>query len=87
MELGSSVSIGPAELQLEDGVALESHRARAVIVGEDLGTVENEARAELMSRRVLSYRLVWFEKASPSPFPEEALAAAPRTTCRRVAGL
>src|SRR5207237_7601478 len=38
-------------------VALESHRAKAVIVGEDLGTVEEDARAQLMARNVLSYRL------------------------------
>ena len=47
-------------------VALESQRARAVIVGEDLGTVEEQTRAELAARRILSYRLVWFEKTPPA---------------------
>ena len=37
-------------------VALESQRARAFIVGEDLGTVEEQVRAALAAQRVLSYR-------------------------------
>jgi 4-alpha-glucanotransferase len=56
-------------------VALESQRARAVIVGEDLGTVEEEVRVELTRRSVLSYRLLWFEKSRPARYPAEALAA------------
>ena len=35
-------------------VALESHRARAVVVGEDLGPVEQAAQAQLAAHRVLS---------------------------------
>jgi 4-alpha-glucanotransferase len=68
-------------------VALESQRAKAVIVGEDLGTVEEDARAQLMARRVLSYRLVWFEKDPPSRFPEQALAAVTTHDLPTVAGL
>jgi 4-alpha-glucanotransferase len=56
-------------------VALESQRAKAVIVGEDLGTVEDEARVQLSRKKILSYRLLWFEKVFPSKFPERALAA------------
>jgi 4-alpha-glucanotransferase len=56
-------------------VAVESQRARAVIVGEDLGTVEEECRVELARRNVLSYRLLWFEKSRPARYPAEALAA------------
>ncbi|MBI4012629.1 MAG: 4-alpha-glucanotransferase, partial [Candidatus Rokubacteria bacterium] len=40
-------------------LALESHRAGAVVVGEDLGTVEDGVRRRLRAHRVLSYRLVW----------------------------
>jgi 4-alpha-glucanotransferase len=68
-------------------VALESQRARAVIVGEDLGTVEDETRAELAARRILSYRLIWFEKAPPSTFPEQALSAITTHDLPTVAGL
>ena len=68
-------------------VALESQRARAVIVGEDLGTVEEQTRADLAARRILSYRLIWFEKAPPSTFPEQALSAITTHDLPTVAGL
>lgn len=60
---------------LLDIIALESHRARAVVVGEDLGTVEDSVRHELWERQVLSYRLLWFEPNEPEHWPERALAA------------
>jgi 4-alpha-glucanotransferase len=60
---------------LLDIVALESVRAGAEIVGEDLGTVEDDVRATLADRAVLSYRLLWFEQGSPETFPERALAS------------
>ena len=45
------------------GVALlEAHRAGAVIIGEDLGTVEPWARDYLASRGVLGTSVLWFEK-------------------------
>jgi 4-alpha-glucanotransferase len=61
--------------ELLDIVALESNRAGAEIVGEDLGTVEDEVRDQLADRAVLSYRVVWFEPDPPEWFPEAALAA------------
>ena len=70
---GTYVRFPSAELL--DIVALESARAGAVIVGEDLGTVEDEVRDQLTERGVLSYRLVWFEDEPPERFPEQALAA------------
>jgi 4-alpha-glucanotransferase len=60
---------------LLDIIALESHRAGGVIVGEDLGTVEPYVREELARRAVLSYRLMWFEPSAPRDYPELALAA------------
>jgi 4-alpha-glucanotransferase len=60
---------------LLDIVALESHRAGGVIVGEDLGTVEPYVREELARRALLSYRLMWFEPSPPRDYPELALAA------------
>lgn len=60
---------------LLDILALESHRSGALIVGEDLGTVEDAVRHELWERQVLSYRLLWFEDASPAHWPAQALGA------------
>jgi len=60
---------------LLDILALESHRAGALVVGEDLGTVEDSVRHELWERQILSYRLLWFENDAPEHWPELALAA------------
>jgi 4-alpha-glucanotransferase len=68
-------------------VALESQRARAVIVGEDLGTVEPATRDALAARRILSYRLLWFEKTPPTAFPEQSLSAITTHDLPTVAGL
>jgi 4-alpha-glucanotransferase len=42
-------------------VALEAHRAGAVVVGEDLGTVEQWARDYLQERGLLGTSILWFE--------------------------
>ncbi len=68
-------------------VALESERAGAYVVGEDLGTVEKEAREKLARHRVMSYRLLWFEKDDPSRYPEVALASISTHDLPTVAGL
>jgi len=73
--------------ELLDIVALESHRARAFVVGEDLGTVEDSVRAELAERRILSYRLLWFEPGAPESWPAQALAAVTTHDLPTVAGL
>jgi 4-alpha-glucanotransferase len=72
---------------LLDIVALESVRAGAVIVGEDLGTVEDDVRTSLHERGVLSYRLLWFEPEPPETFPRQALAAVTTHDLPTVAGL
>jgi (1->4)-alpha-D-glucan 1-alpha-D-glucosylmutase len=62
--------------------ALESHRNRCMVIGEDLGTVPDEIRARLEQWGVLSYRLLYFERSgtqdfkSPSAYPVNALVAA-----------
>ncbi len=68
-------------------VALESERARAYVVGEDLGTVEEGAREKLAAHCVLSYRLLWFEKEGPESYPREALSALTTHDLPTVAGL
>jgi 4-alpha-glucanotransferase len=42
-------------------IALEAHRAGAVVVGEDLGTVEPWVRDYLRDRGVLGTSILWFE--------------------------
>ncbi|HEX4229840.1 MAG TPA: 4-alpha-glucanotransferase [Bryobacteraceae bacterium] len=68
-------------------VALESERARAYVVGEDLGTVEDGVREKLATHRILSYRLLWFEKEHPATYPKEALVAVTTHDLPTVAGL
>ena len=72
-EAGAYVRYPAAELL--DILALESLRAGAYVVGEDLGTVEDQVREELRRRQVLSYKLLWFEPGDPAHYPAQALAA------------
>ncbi len=43
-------------------VALESWRARAVVLGEDLGTLPDGFHERLIARRLLGLRVLWFER-------------------------
>ncbi|BBX61480.1 4-alpha-glucanotransferase [Mycobacterium saskatchewanense] len=55
-------------------VALEAHRAGAVVVGEDLGTVEPWVRDYLLLRGVLGTSILWFEldrDGTGGPLPAE----------------
>ena len=56
-------------------LAAESRRARAFVIGEDLGLVEPEVRTRLRRRGALSYRLLWFEGPTPEEWPKNAVAA------------
>ena len=68
-------------------LAIESQRVKAVIVGEDLGTVERGVRARLRRQNVLSYRLLWFENKPPERYPRQSLAAVTTHDLFTVAGL
>ncbi len=65
-------------------LALEAHRARAVVVGEDLGTVEPEVTAALAANGMLGSAVSWFTRDESDPdqpllpstaWPERAAAS------------
>jgi len=57
-------------------LALESHRNRCLVVGEDLGTVPDEVRAALAAHGVLSYKVLLFERDGAGEFKPPAVYAA-----------
>ena len=63
-------------------LALESHRARAIVVGEDLGTVPADFRERIAEAGVLGIRVLWFERAQDRGFiaPQYWSPAAMATT-------
>lgn len=52
-------------------LALEAHRAGAVVIGEDLGVVAPEARDFLSARGILGTSVLWFEQDANGPLPAE----------------
>lgn len=63
-------------------IALESVRNKTLVIGEDLGTITDEARNALQRFGILSYRLFYFERNYPDPsfllperYPHMALTA------------
>ena len=64
-------------------LALESHRQRCLVVGEDLGTVPEGFREQMAAANILSYRVLFFEQEAatgvfmpPETYPRLALAVA-----------
>ena len=68
-------------------IAIESQRANALVVGEDLGTVEPGVREMMDQYNVLSYRLLWFEEEPPAEYPQKALAAVTTHDLPTIAGV
>ena len=68
-------------------LCLESVRAGAWIVGEDLGTLEAGARERLAERDILSMRVVYFEHEPPASFPRRAMALLTTHDLPTVAGV
>jgi 4-alpha-glucanotransferase len=68
-------------------LSLEAARAGAYVVGEDLGTVEDEVRRDLGDRAVLSYRVWWFEDGPTEQWPETAMGAVTTHDLPTVAGM
>lgn len=63
-------------------IALESMRNRTIVIAEDLGTVGDDIKERLMGFKMLSYRLLYFERNYPDPsfrqpeaYPSMALCA------------
>jgi len=64
-------------------LTLEAHRAGALVIGEDLGTVEPEVTEGLAERRMLGSSVLWFTRdldapgqplLPPEQWPEESVA-------------
>lgn len=65
-------------------LALEAHRASAIVVGEDLGTVPQDVTETLHERGMLSSAVLWFQRDEDAPdqpilppqrWPAEAMAS------------
>jgi 4-alpha-glucanotransferase len=71
--------------------ALESHRHRAIVIGEDLGTVPPGFRGRLRRAGIYGMSVLWFERAArrfknPADWPAEAVAMTSTHDLPTVAG-
>jgi 4-alpha-glucanotransferase len=60
-------------------LALQSTRARCLVIGEDLGTVPEGFRSKMDAADILSYRVLWFERGQdgfnpPGNYPVKSAA-------------
>ena len=70
--MGSEMCIRDSHEAMVGILALEAHRAGALVVGEDLGTVEPWVRAYLRERGIMGTSVLWFENGeNGNPLPPE----------------
>ncbi|MGB7036890.1 MAG: 4-alpha-glucanotransferase [Xanthobacteraceae bacterium] len=72
-------------------IALESHRHRAIVIGEDLGTVPDGFRDTLTTAGIYGMRVLWFERSSegfapPRAWPKDTVAMTSTHDLPTVAG-
>ena len=51
-------------------LTLESHRSKAIVIAEDLGTVPEGFRDRMEARGMLGMRVLWFERAEDGGFAQ-----------------
>ena len=68
-------------------LAIESSRAGAFLIGEDLGTVQRGVRRRLASANLLSTRLAYFELRPPETWPAQSVGAITNHDLPTIAGL
>ncbi|MGA1800142.1 4-alpha-glucanotransferase [Sphingomonas sp. 4RDLI-65] len=72
-------------------IAMESQRARAIVIGEDLGTVPDGFRETMDARAMLGMRVLWFERDTdgfvpPAKWSTDAVAMTGTHDLATVAG-
>jgi len=72
-------------------IALESHRHRAVVIGEDLGTLPHGFHERLSAAGIAGMRVLWFEREGdrfrpPQAWPPDAVAMTTTHDLPTVAG-
>jgi len=72
--------------ELLAALAIESVRSGAIVIGEDLGTVERGVRRTLAARGILSTRLATFERRPPRSYPRHVFAAITNHDLPTIAG-
>ncbi len=60
--------------ELIDLVVMHAVMAGCYIIGEDLGTVEDEVRHAMAERHIAGTRVAWFEHGHPDHWPQTSLA-------------
>ncbi|MEI2699233.1 MAG: 4-alpha-glucanotransferase [Microthrixaceae bacterium] len=61
--------------ELLDLALMEAARVDALLIGEDLGTVEASVQEAMARRNVFGYRVGWFEDDPPQRWPATSLGS------------